>query len=392
MLIAFVMIDHFPYKFEEHKDVRLKKRNVVIFHKSGTRSVIMDTSPGLIGVNRGMSLQEISVSLSDVITIEADIDAYNREFNSILIRLGNRSPVVEPSSLGSAYVGLDGLNNTYGSEGQLVDVLLQAVPDYMKPRVGVSNGKFLSYLAAMTALDGGAYRTPDSLEDFLSPWPIEILPVDSVVKDRLRSFGFYTLGHLAKCQIGPIQAQFGKIGARIWYLSRGIDDEPLTALKHSGVIGKQLNFAAPIIEMKMLLIAFDNLLGSILANPEMSGRYARTVLLEGIIYNRGSWQKRIVFKTPVGNRLQAMRIIKSSLEGIRLPGPLESISLTLGELTGEIGHQGSLFREVRRHEHLAQAIKQLAVSQGSNPVLHVVEVEPWSRIPERRLALMTYDP
>ena len=142
----------------------------------------------------------------------------------------------------------------------------------------------------------------------------------------------------------------------------------------------------------MLLIAFDNLLGSILANPEMSGRYARTVLLEGTIYNRGSWQKRIVFKAPVGNRLQAMRIIKSSLEGIRLPGPLESISLTLGELTGEIGHQGSLFREVRRREHLAQAIKQLEVSQGSNPVLHVVEVEPWSRIPERRLALMTYDP
>ena len=71
---------------------------------------------------------------------------------------------------------------------------------------------------------------------------------------------------------------------------------------------------------------------------------------------------------------------------------MESISLTLGELTGEIGHQGSLFREVRRREHLAQAIKQLEVSQGSNPVLHVVEVEPWSRIPERRLALMTYDP
>jgi DNA polymerase-4/protein ImuB len=75
-----------------------------------------------------------------------------------------------------------------------------------------------------------------------------------------------------------------------------------------------------------------------------------------------------------------------------LPGPLEDVSLTLKELTGEAGLQGNLFQDIRRRNQLRQAIAQLKASQGRNPIYEVKEVEPWSRIPERRRALVTYDP
>ena len=37
-------------------------------------------------------------------------------------------------------------------------------------------------------------------------------------------------------------------------------------------------------------------------------------------------------------------------------------------------------------------VRHLKVRYGQSPLQRVVEVEPWSRIPERRHALMDYDP
>ena len=57
-------------------------------------------------------------------------------------------------------------------------------------------------------------------------------------------------------------------------------------------------------------------------------------LLEGAVYNKPSWHRRIMFKTPIGDRRQTLYVIRASLEGMTLPGPLEDVSLTLKELIG----------------------------------------------------------
>jgi DNA polymerase-4/protein ImuB len=45
----------------------------------------------------------------------------------------------------------------------------------------------------------------------------------------------------------------------------------------------------------------------------------------------------------------------------------------------------------RLREQLEDALRQLKARYGYCPVGRVVEVEPWSRIPEQRLALIDYD-
>jgi DNA polymerase-4/protein ImuB len=47
---------------------------------------------------------------------------------------------------------------------------------------------------------------------------------------------------------------------------------------------------------------------------------------------------------------------------------------------------------VRRREHMDDMVRHLKVRYGHSPVARMVEVERWSRIPERRWALMDYDP
>ena len=253
-------------------------------------------------------------------------------------------------------------------------------------------GKFPAYLAAMQAGPGRAYRSPQNIRQFVAPFLVDVLPVPWETKSRLRGFGIDTLGQIAELPLGPLQAQFGKTGARIWRLAQGEDDTPLMPQRWEEEIKEYLTFSTPTTNLNPLLMAIDSLLGRIFAKPEMRGRYARVALLEGTVYNKPAWQWRIVFKSPVGDRHRAYFVIKSILESITLSGPMEDISLSLQELTGEAGLQESLFREVRRKQQLHQAIAQLKVSQGRNLIYQVREVEPWSRIPERRQALVTYDP
>ena len=209
---------------------------------------------------------------------------------------------------------------------------------------------------------------------------------------RLHSFGLHTLGQVAGLPMGPIQAQFGSVGSIMWRLAQGMDDAPLDPLRPEEEVSASVLFPVPTASLEPLLMAIDGLLRRILAGPEMLGRSARAALLEGHILNKPSWQRRFVFKTPVSDRSSAYSVIKGSLDNLSLPGPFEEVRLTLKNLTGEVGRQESLFQEVRLRERLKDTIAQLIVSQGRNPIYHVREVEPWSRIPERRRALVTYEP
>ena len=88
-----------------------------------------------------------------------------------------------------------------------------------------------------------------------------------------------------------------------------------------------------------------------------------------------------------------MSRIKASLEGGGVSGPVEELWLTLSELAGERGRQESIFDEARDRERLKEAVGRLQTLLGKPaPLFHVREVEPWSRIPERRHALVQYVP
>ena len=392
MHVACVLVDHFPIKLEIQRDPGLARRRVIIFQRHGSQRSVLDTSPTIQQVRQHMPLQEALALCKDAVPLEADLPRYQQAFNALLLRLGDWSPIVEAAELGCAYVGLDGLEETYGSEERLIDALLGAVPRNLEPRLGVSGGKFPAYLAALRAEPGRAYKPPVDVRQFLAPFPVEVLPVPWNVKERLRSFRLDTLGKIADLPLGPLQAQFGSTGARLWSLAHGQDDTPLVAQQPEDEVTASTAFSVPTASLEPLLMAVDHLLARLFTQPGMRNRYARIAFLQGQVLDKPAWQRRVTFKVPVGDRSRAYFVLKAALTDVALPGPLEEISLTLKSLTGEAGRQESLFREVRRREQLRQTIAQIKAVQGRNPIYQVREVEPWSRIPERRRALVTYEP
>ena len=100
------------------------------------------------------------------------------------------------------------------------------------------------------------------------------------------------------------------------------------------------------------------------------------------------------FKEALSTREGARRALKSKLDlpnGLP-PAPIDELALELLGLGGEAVRQPGLFvARARQLAEIAEAARQLRARYGRVPLYHAIEVEPWSRIPERRWALVTCD-
>jgi DNA polymerase-4/protein ImuB len=142
-----------------------------------------------------------------------------------------------------------------------------------------------------------------------------------------------------------------------------------------------------------VLTALDTLLGRAFIRPEVKGKYVRVATIESPIVRHPPRVKRFSFKDAVGSKERALFALKSRLDTISLSGPLEDMKLTLTGLTGESGIQSSLFSDVRKREQLREMMRQLEALMGRRPpIFQMKDVEPWSRILERRRALTPFDP
>ena len=392
MKIACVLITHLPMKTELQRHPELKGKPVTITEAYGSKQVVLDCSPEARCVASGMALQEALSRSKDATLLEADETYYQAAFDDMVHSLEQRSPLVEKADLGCVYVGLDGLEAMYGGEARLIASLLQSVPQHFNPRVGIANGKFPAYLAA-TSGGGQATKVPDDVARFLKGFSVDLLPLCWEDKARLHQFGLHTLGQVAALPVGPMQAQFGAAGKKAWELANGIDHSPLLPEPYQELVREFLTFPSPTLTLNAVLTAVDTLLTRAFARPEVRGRYVRSIVMESQIFRHSPWVRQFAFKDAVGNKDRVLFVIKNALELVTFDGPLEDLTLTLVGLTGESGIQSGLFSNARQQDQLREAVRQLEARMGFKPPIYQVrDMEPWSRIPERRQVLIRFDP
>ena len=392
--IACVLITHLPMKAELRRRPELSGRPAIITEGPGSKQVVLDRSREATGVTAGMPLQEALSRCKGATLLQADEPYYQVVFDRVVASLEHRSPLVEKGELGCAYVGLDGLQAMYRSEARLVASLLHAAPHDLNPRLGLASGKFPAYVAALESPGGQATRvSDDEAAEFLRGLPVDLPPLSWDKKVSLHRFGLHVLGQLASLPVGPVQAQFGPEGRTAWELANGIDSSPLAPYKRQEAVSEFLTFPSPTTTQHNLLVAIEMLLGRAFANPTLRGRYVRTATMEGSVLQRPPWARRFVFKEAVNSKERALFALKGLVERVVLPGPLEDMRLTLLGFTGESGIQAGLFSDIRRQEQLREMVRQLEARLGGKPPIYQVrDIEPWSRIPERRQALVQFDP
>ena len=178
-----------------------------------------------------------------------------------------------------------------------------------------------------------------------------------------------------------------------WELAKGIDHNPLLPYRCEEMVSEYLAFPSPVTTLLAIVLAIETLLGRAFSHIALRGKGVRTATIESKVFRKPPWTRRFAFKEAVSGKEKALFALKSILRTVTIPGALEDMKLTLSGFAGESGMQASLFPDIRRYEQLRELMRQLEARLGCKPPIYQVrKMEPWSRIPERRQALVQFDP
>jgi DNA polymerase-4/protein ImuB len=335
-----------------------------------------------------MPLQQALSLYGEAELIQADIPYYWDVFNETLDLMEEKSPLVEGSDLEAIYIGLDGLELIYGNDDALARAVRSAVPDAFDPHLGIAEGKFLAYLAASQCPADGYKTIVGDITSFLKDLSCDLLPVSPKIKEKLHSFGLHKLGQVSALAPGPLQAQFGLDGMRIWELSNGHDETPLYPRLTEEVIEESITLSTPTATLDVMLIAIETMLSRSFTKLEQKRMGMRRINLWTRTWMGEHWERNINFKEPAMNTKTAIARIKQIMDVYPQLGPVEQLGIKITGLGCQNGRQKSLFTEVRAKEHLLNDVKQLEFRLGGPQLYMVKAVEPWSRIPERRYAMV----
>ena len=400
--IACLRIPNFPWQVEVARKPELQDRSSIVAGRaidlaeeltnsdsdSLSARVVLAASPDLADAMPGMPLTEAMSRHRGVLLIEVDTPLYALVFDEIIENLERLVPDIEATAPGLAYVGIWGLEGLYGDDAQVVRLLAGAV-DSFDLRIGVGDNKWLAYAASLLSRANSGRKVTGEPGRFLDGFPVDSLPVPYQLIKRLHAFGLTTMGHIADIPRGPMEAQFGSAGGTAWELANGIDNRPLIPKRSVLGVSEHLDFPDPTASLATIVPALESLLGRAYGRSQLLRRFARQASIQSQVFQHAPWTMRVAFKDPAGNKNHALFAIKSKLDMVTLPGPLEDMRLTLSGITGEAGRQESMWKDVKRDDDLREMISQLrARLKIAPPIYQVRELEPWSRIPERRYALV----
>jgi DNA polymerase-4/protein ImuB len=210
---------------------------------------------------------------------------------------------------------------------------------------------------------------------------------------RLRIFGLERLGQVAALPFSAMQAQFGPPGARAWELANGHDDARIVPKRDELRVSEEIELPAPTALAEPLVVGTRALLQRALSRPEVRGQSLRRLDWRLGLESGEQVARRFVFREPTSDPARMLFVVKNKIERLQLEAAAVSLGLTLSGLCSEYGHQANLWPiGPRRQKELLEAIEQLNAREGEAQVYRIVEVQPWSRIPERQLALVAYQP
>jgi DNA polymerase-4 len=386
-----VIVPHFPWLCEVLRQPALDGRSAIVTYALGPQKLVLDYSPELDGLQRDMPLQQALARHGRAELLTADIPYYRAVFDQLLDTLETVSPLVEGTEPGCAYLGIDGLQLIYPDDSAIIDAIQEVIPEVFAHRIGIAANKFLAYLAACRCLPSGRRVLTGDVEDFLQKLPCDMLPVSMKSKEKLRRFGLHTLGQIAALPQGPLLSQFGTEGKRIHELARGYDDTPLYPRMMEKAIEESTTLPSVTVSLETILVVLERLLGRVFSRISGAGLGIRSLAVWTRTWDVERWERTIKFKEPAMDTRKAIARIRRVMEEHPQPGPVEQVGIRVDRLGYPRGQQKSLFPEIRSKDHLREDIKQLELRLGNPQVYRVKEVEPWSRIPERRYTLTPSD-
>ncbi len=343
------------------------------------------------GVRPQMRLGEALATCPRLVLVEPDPAAAELAWEEIVRSLEDAGFAVEPAALGIAYFDTRGVERLYGGLDPALQRALAAAGTGWDVRIGAAGRRFAALAAASVARPGQVLVVRDEEAGrFLAPLPLSLLPLERQRYEELESLGVRKLGQLAGLPGGAVAERLGPDGRRAWSLARGGASARVRGRRPPAEVAESLEFPEAVGNELTLRRALGALVETVLGRPERRDRFVRKVALSARLVGGGSWRRTLTLREPSADTDRIRVALAPRLA--ELPAPVLELRVELVELTEPAGRQLELLAAgAEDRSRLSEGLRQVRASTGSGSVCNVVEVAPWSRIPETRALFVPRD-
>ena len=393
-MIACLLIPGFELRAALRSRPRLAVVAAALAPEPGREQLVgpVTTAAEAAGVTAGMRLGEALATCPELVLVDPDPAGAEREWEGVLRRLEDAGFAVEPVEPGIVVFETRGVERLYGGVEAALTRALASVGPAWDPRAGAGQRRFVALAAASVARPGQAVIVEGEEEQaFLEPLPLSLLPLDEGRYAELEGLGVRTLGSLAALPGGAVAERLGQEGKRAWSLARGGERRRVRGRSPAAELVEALSFPEAVANELTLRRAFGALLDRMLARPERAGRPFRKLALSARLVGGGSWRRTVTLRESSGERGRIRSALGPKLTEI--PAPVVELRLEAVELAEHTGQQLALVAPEGEEAgaRLREGLRQVRASAGGGAVGSVVEVAPWSRIPEARALVVPRD-
>lgn len=360
----------------------------------GDAQIVGECTPAAAeaGVRPGLRVGEALARCPHLELVVPDPGGVQHAAEEITERLEGTGASVEPGESGTWRFSTGGLERLYGGLDGVLRHTKAALPVGADGRVGAAPTPFCSLQASLEAPSRmPLVIDPDDVAGFLAPLPADRLPLDPKALSELTNLGLATIGQFAELPRTAVVDRLGLAGLRAWRCARGSDDEALHPRRPPDPLEAAFHFPEAVGALPAMEAAARLLLIELASAARGRGRALRSITLRAWLEGGGSWTRTLTLRDATA---EIDRLVTAALPSLaEVSGPVETLVIRADASGRFAGHQLAVIEPgaIERARRAREAIRQVRTAQGDDAVLRLVELEPWSRLPERRWALAPYD-
>jgi protein ImuB len=394
-MIVCVLLPRFALTVACADREQLLREPAALAPEPGREQLVGEVSPAAEahGVRPGMRLGEALARSPRLALVPPDPVGVADAWERVVARVESMGAAVETPAPGQAFFDSAGLRRLHG--GHLDGVLTATRRALARPaRIGAGPTRFVALAAASVARARRPYVVlgGDPARAFLAAQPVDLLRHRAGLEKlpgQLERLGVTTLGELAALPRAALADRFGAAGEHAHELACR-EDTPI----RPRVAGERLEESLDLPEAgsgSQLERALAMLVDRLLARRDREGRTIRAVVLSAALVEGGTWRERVVFRESTADPRRMKLALTGRLQ--LLPAPAETLRLAADRLGPPHAGGRALFEDgaAERRSRLREAVRQARAAAGPEAALRVLEVDPDSRVPERRAVLTPFE-